>query len=56
MKFAPQIKIPATYIRGGTSKADGEGLYEEKCAVCHGLFGEGEGRWEDHHYEGALYQ
>ncbi len=30
---------------GEGSVSDGEGLYEEKCAVCHGLFGEGEGRW-----------
>ncbi len=28
----------------GTVEA-GEGLYEERCATCHGLFGEGEGRW-----------
>lgn len=28
----------------GTVSA-GEGLYEERCATCHGLFGEGEGRW-----------
>jgi cytochrome c len=24
---------------------DGEPLFEQKCAVCHGIFGEGEGRW-----------
>ncbi len=30
---------------GSGSVVDGEPLYEEKCAVCHGLFGEGEGRW-----------
>lgn len=30
---------------GSGSVADGEGLYEEKCAACHGVFGEGEGRW-----------
>ena len=30
---------------GSGSVEDGEGLYEAKCAVCHGLFGEGEGRW-----------
>jgi len=24
---------------------DGELLYEDKCASCHGTFGEGEGRW-----------
>lgn len=28
----------------GTIEA-GEALYEERCATCHGLFGEGEGRW-----------
>ena len=28
----------------GTVEA-GEGLYEARCASCHGLFGEGEGRW-----------
>ncbi len=30
---------------GSGSVEDGETLYEEKCSVCHGLFGEGEGRW-----------
>jgi cytochrome c len=30
---------------GSGSVADGEGLYEAKCAMCHGIFGEGEGRW-----------
>lgn len=30
---------------GSGSVADGEGLYEAQCASCHGLFGEGEGRW-----------
>ena len=30
---------------GEGSVAAGEGLYEAKCASCHGLFGEGEGRW-----------
>ena len=30
---------------GKGSVAQGEGLYEAKCASCHGLFGEGEGRW-----------
>jgi len=30
---------------GEGSVADGEGLYEAKCASCHGLFGEGAGRW-----------
>jgi cytochrome c len=27
------------------SASSGEILYEEKCASCHGSFGEGEGRW-----------
>ena len=30
---------------GKGTVAAGEGLYEERCASCHGLFGEGEGRW-----------
>ncbi len=30
---------------GSGSVADGEGIYIEKCAVCHGDFGEGAGRW-----------
>ncbi len=30
---------------GEGSVAEGEGLYEAQCASCHGLFGEGEGRW-----------
>lgn len=30
---------------GEGSVADGEVLYEQLCATCHGLFGEGEGRW-----------
>lgn len=30
---------------GSGSVSDGEPLYEEKCAACHGFFGEGEGRW-----------
>ena len=30
---------------GSGSVLDGEGLYEAQCASCHGLFGEGEGRW-----------
>ncbi len=30
---------------GEGSVAEGEGLYEAKCASCHGLFGEGAGRW-----------
>ncbi|PHS72206.1 MAG: cytochrome C [Cycloclasticus sp.] len=31
--------------KGQGSVAIGEGLYEAQCASCHGLFGEGEGRW-----------
>jgi len=30
---------------GSGSVTVGEGLYEAQCASCHGLFGEGEGRW-----------
>ncbi|MFT4927246.1 MAG: cytochrome c5 [Phenylobacterium sp.] len=30
---------------GSGSVADGEELYDQKCAACHGSFGEGEGRW-----------
>lgn len=30
---------------GEGSVSDGEMLYDEKCAVCHGVFGEGEKRW-----------
>jgi Cytochrome c len=30
---------------GEGSVAEGEGLYEAQCASCHGLFGEGAGRW-----------
>ena len=30
---------------GEGSVEDGEMLYEDKCASCHGVFGEGEGRW-----------
>ena len=30
---------------GSGSVSAGEGLYEAQCASCHGLFGEGEGRW-----------
>ncbi len=31
--------------KGQGSVSLGESLYEEKCASCHGTFGEGEGRW-----------
>ncbi|MEE4243972.1 MAG: c-type cytochrome [Kangiellaceae bacterium] len=30
---------------GSGSVEDGEPLYEAKCAMCHGSFGEGEGAW-----------
>ena len=30
---------------GSGSVADGETIYENKCASCHGVFGEGAGRW-----------
>jgi cytochrome c len=30
---------------GSGSVEDGEVIYEEQCAACHGFFGEGEGRW-----------
>lgn len=30
---------------GQGSVVEGESLYEAQCASCHGLFGEGEGRW-----------
>ena len=30
---------------GQGSVLDGEVLYEEQCASCHGVFGEGEGNW-----------
>ncbi|UCC15866.1 MAG: c-type cytochrome [Gammaproteobacteria bacterium] len=30
---------------GSGSVEQGEALYEEQCAACHGFFGEGEGRW-----------
>jgi cytochrome c len=30
---------------GSGSVADGEGIYEAQCAACHGVFGEGTGRW-----------
>ena len=29
---------------GGTA-SEGEDLYDEKCSLCHGTFGEGEGSW-----------
>lgn len=31
--------------KGSGSVAEGETLYDQKCANCHGSFGEGEGRW-----------
>ena len=30
---------------GSGTVLDGEPLYDEKCAACHGIFGQGEGRW-----------
>lgn len=30
---------------GSGSAVDGEDIYQEKCALCHGEFGEGAGRW-----------
>ena len=30
---------------GGATASEGEELYDEKCASCHGSFGEGQGRW-----------
>jgi len=30
---------------GKGTVADGGVIYDENCAVCHGVFGEGEGRW-----------
>lgn len=30
---------------GSGTAEQGEALYEEKCSTCHGVFGEGEGRW-----------
>ncbi len=30
---------------GSGTVADGEGVFEEQCAACHGDFGEGVGRW-----------
>ncbi len=31
--------------KGSGSVEEGEALYDQKCANCHGSFGEGEGRW-----------
>ncbi|MGB0466604.1 MAG: c-type cytochrome [Pontibacterium sp.] len=31
--------------KGQGTVEEGEALYEQFCATCHGLFGEGEGRW-----------
>lgn len=30
---------------GSATAEDGEAPFEEKCATCHGFFGEGQGRW-----------
>ena len=30
---------------GSGTALDGEPLYDEKCAACHGVFGQGEDRW-----------
>lgn len=30
---------------GSGSAMEGEPIYEAKCATCHGIFGEGQGRW-----------
>ena len=30
---------------GAGTVADGEGIFEDQCAACHGDFGEGVGRW-----------
>lgn len=30
---------------GSGSALDGQTLYDQKCATCHGIFGEGQGRW-----------
>ena len=30
---------------GSGTVADGEGIFEDQCAACHGDFGEGVGRW-----------
>ncbi len=30
---------------GSGTAEQGEALYDEKCSTCHGVFGEGEGRW-----------
>ena len=32
---------------GRGTVADGQVLFEERCAACHGVFGEGEGRWPE---------
>jgi S-disulfanyl-L-cysteine oxidoreductase SoxD len=32
---------------GSGTAAEGEGLYVQMCAVCHGDFGEGAGRWPE---------
>jgi len=31
--------------KGSGSVAEGESIYEKKCGSCHGVFGEGAGRW-----------
>lgn len=31
--------------KGSGTVAEGEAVYSERCASCHGVFGEGEGRW-----------
>ncbi|MBL8669542.1 MAG: cytochrome c [Alphaproteobacteria bacterium] len=33
--------------KGKGSAKDGEELYAQHCAACHGVFGEGEGRWPE---------
>ena len=30
---------------GQGTAIDGEEIYNDRCATCHGVFGEGEGRW-----------
>ncbi|MYZ49762.1 c-type cytochrome [Propylenella binzhouense] len=32
---------------GHGTVAEGQTIFEEKCAACHGVFGEGEGRWPE---------